>query len=123
MQPLTDSVGEGGKNTRHDAALVQAMLVLTARPAKADPKTPKYLTVIDGDFGPRSKAALRLFQQDQAGLPAPGSPPLALPGVAAGVVVPGDVTWKKLVAAGPDRFQRSARAQGRQDHLHRRAIE
>jgi hypothetical protein len=104
MQPLTDSVGEGGKNTRHDAALVQAMLVLTARPAKADPKTPKYLTVIDGDFGPRSKAALRLFQQDQAGLPPPGSPPLALPGVAAGVVVPGDVTWKKLVAAVPTDF-------------------
>ena len=78
MQALTDTIGEGGKNKRHDAALVQAMLVLNARPAKADPKTPKYLSVIDGDFGPRSKAALRLFQQDQAGLAPAGSPALAL---------------------------------------------
>jgi peptidoglycan hydrolase-like protein with peptidoglycan-binding domain len=105
VQSLTGSVGESGKNSRHDAALIQAILALAARPARVDLKTPRYLAVIDGDFGPRSKAALRLFQQDHAGLAAPGTPPLALPGVTPGVVVPGDVTWQKLVEAVPAEFR------------------
>jgi hypothetical protein len=41
MQTLSGTVGDGGINARHDTALVQAILLLTARPAILAPKQPK----------------------------------------------------------------------------------
>ena len=104
MQALSGTVGDGGANARHDAALVQAMLVQAKRPAALDPKQPKYLGAIDGDFGGNSKGALRQFQNDQVFVSADGRTSVAVAGAKEGLVVAGDPTWLKLVAAMPADF-------------------
>lgn len=101
MQTISNSVGEGGVNQRSDTALVQARLRLTQRPAAADPARKPYLATIDGDCGPRTQAALRLFQVDQVFVTPDGRSVPSLPGATAGQVRPGDVTWQRLVAATP----------------------
>jgi len=101
MQSLSGAVGEGAPNARHDSALVQALLVLSRRPAKLDPSRAKYLAVIDGDCGDKTKRALRQFQYDQVFVGAGGTTSSHVSGATAGRVVPGDLTWKKLVAAVP----------------------
>ena len=104
MQALSGTVGDGGANARHDAALVQAMLVQAKRPAALDPKQPKYLGAIDGDFGGNSKGALRQFQNDQVFVSADGRTSVTVAGAKDGLVVAGDPTWLKLVAAMPADF-------------------
>lgn len=105
MQDLTGTVGENGKNTRHDAALVQAILVLTQRPPHLDPKRPTYLGAIDGDCGGRTKGAIRQFQYDQVFVGPDGRTSQAVPGATAGLISPGDVTWRKMLSAVPSQFK------------------
>jgi hypothetical protein len=102
MQDLSDSVGDGGKNEHHDVALVQAILVLSKRPAKLDPKTPKYLDSYDGNWGKDSPEALRQFQYDQVFVNADGTACQQVAGATDGRVNPGDSTWKKLAVAPPE---------------------
>lgn len=104
MQNLSGTVGEHGANTRHDTALLQAILVLTRRPANLDPQRSKYLAAIDGDCGERTKGAIRQFQYDQVFVAPGGGRSQAVPGVTAGLISPNDVTWKKMTAAVPDGF-------------------
>ncbi len=80
------------------------MLVQAKRPAALDPQQPKYLGAIDGDFGANSKAALRQFQHDQVFASADGRTSVAVAGAKDGLVVAGDPTWLKLVAAMPADF-------------------
>lgn len=98
MQTLTGTVRDTGANARHDAALVQAALTLAQRPAQLDPARSKYLAVIDGDCGARTKSAIRLFQKDQGLVAANGA---ALPNAIAGLVAPGDASFTALQAAVP----------------------
>jgi peptidoglycan hydrolase-like protein with peptidoglycan-binding domain len=104
MQNLSGTVGERGANTRHDSALVQAILVLTRRPANLDPQRSKYLAVIDGDCGDRTKGAIRQFQYDQVFVAPGGGRSKAVPGVTAGLISPDDVTWREMTAAMPNEF-------------------
>jgi hypothetical protein len=104
MQTLSGTVGEAGANARHDAALVQAILVLSERPATLDPRRSHYLTDIDGDCGPATKQAIRQFQYDQVFVSARGGSSQAVAGATAGRITPGDTTWTKLVAAVPRQF-------------------
>jgi len=101
MQSLSNSVGSGAANARHDTALVQARLRLAQRPALLDPARPAYLAAIDGDCGPRTQAALRQFQADQVFVSADGRSSQAASGATAGLVRPNDLTWQRLVAATP----------------------
>lgn len=105
MQYLSASVGDNASNSRHDAALVQALLVLSQRPLLLDSKRSHYLTVIDGDFGTNSRKALRQFQSDQVFVGPDGRSCIQVPGDTAGQVKPGDVTWRKLVAGAPTGYQ------------------
>jgi peptidoglycan hydrolase-like protein with peptidoglycan-binding domain len=101
MQNLTASVGEGGVNARHDAALVQAYLVLANRPARVDPVQTRYLAVIDGDCGERTRRAIRQFQNDRVfGDPVSGTS-RSVQGATPGLVLPGDLTWRTLTEAVP----------------------
>ena len=104
MQPLRGTVGEGGVNARQDSALVQAMLVLTRRPSDLDPNRPRYLAVIDGDCGDRTKRAIRQFQNDQVFVGPHRNTSAPVPGATAGRVVAGDPTWRQLLAAVPPEF-------------------
>src|SRR5262245_50802797 len=104
MQVLSGTVGEAGTNARHDAALVQALLVLSKRPQFLDAKRPAYLGAIDGDFGNNSKRALRQFQDDQVFVSSDGRTSIELKGAKSGLVAPGDPTWLKLVAGVPAGF-------------------
>lgn len=101
MQRLTGPVGEAGKNARHDSALVQAILASIKRPANLDPKTPVYLTNIDGDFGDKSKKALRQFQYDRVFVNPAGTISQVVAGATAGLVADNDTTWKAMLAAIP----------------------
>lgn len=104
MQTLTGTVGDKGVNARHDVALVQAMLALTQRPARLDPGRAKYLSLIDGDCGKGTQAAIRQFQNDQVFVGPAGNALQAVPGATAGRVAPGDPTWTKLRAALPAEY-------------------
>ena len=102
MQKLSDSVGEAGKNARHDVALIQAGLALVQRPATVDPKRSKYLSDgIDGSIGNKTYTAIRLFQSDQVFVNADGTASQVVAGATPGRIVPGDVTYTKLAAAVP----------------------
>ncbi len=101
MQSLSNTVGTGAANARHDTALVQARLRLARRPALLDPARPAYLATIDGDCGPRTQAALRQFQSDQVFVGADGRSSQMVAGATAGLVRPGDLTWQRLVASTP----------------------
>ncbi len=79
MSDITGMVGAGQANTRHDVALVQAMLkfIVTATGQS-------YLSgSIDGSYGSVTQAAINAFQADHGGDQAP---------VAAGVIGPGGNT-------------------------------
>jgi hypothetical protein len=102
MQALSGTVGEGGRNARHDSALVQAILASTKRPANLDVRTPPYLTNIDGDCGDNTKKAIRQFQYDRVFLDSTGTTSQAVPGATPGLVTMGDVTWKAMLAAVPN---------------------
>ncbi len=104
MQSLTGTVGDGGANARHDVALVQAILVLTQRPANLDPLRSHYLTTIDGDCGDRTKQAIRQFQADQVFVSPGRNSSQVVSGATAGRVAPGDTTWARLVGAVPTQF-------------------
>jgi hypothetical protein len=102
MQKLTDSVGDGGKNARHDVALVQAMLAITERPGALDPKKSKYLTdTIDGGIGTNTTHAIRLFQADQVFVSPQGESSQMVTGATPGRIAPNDLTYTKLAAAVP----------------------
>src|SRR5205085_2167934 len=62
-------------------------------------------TVIDGDCGNRTKRAIQQFQDDQIFVDPRGSVCRAVAGATAGLVSPGDQTWRTLVAAVPAAFQ------------------
>ena len=98
MQALSGTVGDGGANAVHDAALVQAILVKNRRPARAAAQRPAYLASYDGTCGPQTIAAIRQFQSDHALLNAAGT--AAAPNVNAtpGRVDAGDATWTAMVA-------------------------
>jgi hypothetical protein len=104
MQSLTGTVGEGGKNNRHDAALVQALLTLAQRPASLDATRPTYLSAIDGACGDRTVRAIQQFQFDQVFGDAVGNVSRPAPGVLSRVIAPEDSTWRKLTAAVPTAF-------------------
>ena len=94
MQTITASVGENGKNTISDVALVQAILLKMPRVATpANPAT-QYLSAYDGVCGATTKAAIRAFQTDHVFV-SPQS--AANPNATAGLVKPGDATWKTLL--------------------------
>lgn len=101
MQSLSNSVGSGAANARHDTALVQARLRLAKRPVLLDPLRPAYLAAIDGDCGPRTQAALRQFQSDQVFVSADGRSSQVVNGATAGLVRPDDLTWQRLITATP----------------------
>jgi hypothetical protein len=92
MQTITAPVGETGKNSISDVALVQAILLKTQRAATATAPASPYLSSYDGLCGDKTKAAIRAFQLD-FGLQDPANP-----NVTAGSVKPGDATWSKLLA-------------------------
>lgn len=98
MQALSGTVGDGGANAVHDAALVRAILVKNRRPARAAAQRPAYLASYDGTCGPQTIAAIRQFQSDHALLNAAGT--AAAPNVNAtpGRVDAGDATWTAMVA-------------------------
>lgn len=104
MQKLTGTVGENSLNAVHDVTLVQAILVLTQRPASLDPQRGKYLTTLDGDCGNKTKAAIRQFQYDQVFVNAAGNRSEIVAGATAGLVSPGDLTWRKILDAIPKKF-------------------
>jgi len=101
MQDLSNSVGDGCKNEKQDVALVQAILLLSKRPAALDTKTPKYLESYDGNWGQTSLGALRQFQYDQVFVTPDGTACQQVAGATEGRVDPGDSTWKKLAVAPP----------------------
>jgi hypothetical protein len=105
MQGLSASVGENGKNAIHDIALVQAILVLTKRPAILAPKTPQYLQSYDGDCGRLTKQAIRDYQSDYVFVSADGQSSQNVPNATPGLISPGDATWKKLELAPQQEFQ------------------
>ena len=104
MQSLTGTVGEGGANARHDAALLQAILVLSSRPPEFDSTQKRYLDHIDGVWGDRTNRAIRQFQNDRVFVDADRRMSQSVPGAMAGRVTPGDVTWTKMLAAVPQEF-------------------
>lgn len=91
MQTITAPVGENGKNTISDVALVQALLMKTRRAATSAAPASTYLSSYDGLCGDITKGAIRAFQAD-FGLQGPANP-----NVTAGLVKPGDATWAKLL--------------------------
>ena len=102
MQRLAGTVGDGGANALQDVVLVQAILVVSSRPAKFDPRMPKYLKSYDGVCGTHTIAALRQFQDDQVFVNSAGNASQPVAGARSGLVVPDDPTWKKLCAAPPE---------------------
>jgi hypothetical protein len=60
MPDIKNSVGEGGTNSVHDVALVQAMLTVVK-----NAKSVAYLRDYDGKYGPHTKTAIMDFQIDQ----------------------------------------------------------
>jgi hypothetical protein len=119
MQTLTDSVGQGGANKGHDAALVQCLLMRVQKPAVSIPMSAAYLTSYDGNAGPKTIAAIKEFQKDYVSAQGAATTMLAksvpmfgslLAAITPadmkdGLVVPGDATWNKLVALVPSAFQ------------------
>jgi len=59
--PLRDSVGKGGINDRLDVAVVQAILTL----GRNRQFLPYYDARVDGDYGSKTEAAIKSFQDDQ----------------------------------------------------------
>ena len=104
MQPITAAVGTGQSNAGTDAALVQAMLVLTQRAARPGVAAGPYLASYDGAWGPASTAALRAFQADKVFVGIDGKPVASVATATADVVKPGDASWLKLVANLPAAF-------------------
>jgi len=81
MPNITDSVGEGGANKRHDVAIVQLMLQLI----KDASNNPYFAGEYNGAYGATTKTAIAAFQKGQKLLPAsPGNPAKtgAMPAVA-----------------------------------------
>ena len=106
MQSLTGTVGEAGANARHDAALIQAILVHTQRPVNLDARRPTYLQGgIDGTCGNNTKQAIRQFQTDQVFVSPSRNASQLVAGATPGRIAPGDVTWTKLVAAVQEPFK------------------
>lgn len=104
MQTIASSVGENGTNTISDVALVQAILVKTPGLATGSAPATPYLAKIDGDCGPRTKNAIRAFQNDHVFVSPDGSQSMANPNATAGLVAPGDATWRKLLEKVPRDF-------------------
>src|SRR5262245_16357309 len=127
---ISASVGEGGVNRKCDAALVQVMLMKIQQYRSPGRSLSTYLTSYDGDCGPKTKAAIKAFQEDQtwnpnnpfaAPTPAAKSTPSGMFSLAdltaasrpwspnvpykPGLVEPGDATWKALVAQTPPEYQ------------------
>jgi peptidoglycan hydrolase-like protein with peptidoglycan-binding domain len=97
MQTISASVGENATNNMSDVALVQAILLKTRR--AATPATPArpYLSSYDGDCGPITKAAIRSFQLDHVAQSGNGLAGAPNRDASAGLVKPGDATWRKLL--------------------------
>lgn len=91
MQKITASVGDGGKNTPSDVALVQAMLLKTRRAPAPAAQPSTYLSSYDGVCGNITKAAIRAFQRDF------GLQGAAIANATEGLVKLGDATWVKLL--------------------------
>lgn len=104
MQAITASVGDGGTNHVSDVALVQAILVMTVRPAAPGRPPAPYLARYDGDCGGLTKAAIRTFQGDRVFVNAAGNASLPNPLATAGQVRMGDATWVQLLAQVPPAF-------------------
>jgi len=104
MQALTGSVGESGANHGSDAALVQALLVVTPRAATRTTPAAPYLASYDGVCGAKTNAAIRAFQSDYVFVTSNGLACAPNPKATAGLVVPGDATWTKLIAKVPADF-------------------
>jgi hypothetical protein len=105
MQKLSGSVGENGKNAVHDVALVQAILVLARRPASLDPKSSAYLEKYDGDCGKLTKRAILNFQSDSIFVSPDGRSSQFVPTATSGLIVPDDITWKRLSVAPPENLR------------------
>lgn len=103
MQLITNTVGENGANNVADAALVQAILVKTQRPAGSTPAGP-FLANYDGDCGPATIAAIRDFQNLHVFVSADGRQSMPNPNATAGLVRPNDATWTKLLQQVPSDF-------------------
>jgi len=93
MQPLTAAVGAKQPNASADVSIVQAMLVLTQRPATKTTPAGPYLASYDGAWGDASGRALSAFQNDKVFVSADGRSSTAVPNATVGVVRPGDATW------------------------------
>jgi hypothetical protein len=104
MQMISGSVGENGTNNINDVALVQAILVKTQGPATRTAQATPYLARIDGDCGPRTKNAIRAFQNDHVFVSPAGTQSMANPNATAGLVAPGDATWRQLLEKVPRDF-------------------
>ena len=76
MPNITNSVGPGQPNARHDTALVQAMLRLINNSAGR----PYLSGRIDGGHGPITQGAIDAFQRDHGGDRVPIAPGVILPG-------------------------------------------
>lgn len=96
MKAISNTVGETGANTRHDSALIQAALFACRRPAQFDIGRSRYLATIDGNFGPRSRAALRLFQTENVFVDHQRRVSTTVANATAGQVRAGDATWQAL---------------------------
>lgn len=114
MADISNSVGDGGSNAKHDVALIQLMLRVINN-AKGAP----YLSAnYTGTFDAGLKNALAAFQKDQSipTLPPPGNgappavkaaPPLPAakaPAEKSGFVQPASMTMTKLNAALPAKY-------------------
>ena len=97
MQALTASVGENGVNNISDVALVQAIFVKTQRTATGTTPAAPYLVSYDGVCGSKTKAAIHAFQADHVFVSSNGMQSVVNPRATAGLVVPNDATWTKLV--------------------------
>src|SRR4051812_31845398 len=105
MVDITNSVGDGGTNAKHDVALIQLML----RVIHSAKGQPYLLANYTGTLDASINHALAAFQKDQSiatALP-PGKAAPALPAAKAeksGFVQPGSVTFAKLNAALPAKY-------------------
>ncbi len=91
---IKESVGTGGKNSKGDVLVVQALLV---KAGYLPSKNAKGQTNIDGDCGALTEGAIRKFQKEKAGLSKPD-----------GRVDPGGVTWSALTGVPIVRQQPAA---------------
>jgi len=104
MQTIEKSVGEGGINAISDVALIQAILVKTQRVATRTVPAAPYLSTYDGICGNNTKNAIRAFQYDHVFVSPDGTQSIANSNAKAGLVMPNDATWQKLLEKIPAEF-------------------